>query len=98
MTIRRNTCLRCGYIWIPRKEEDPKCCPDCNSPYWNIEKLTKSQKVTVRKMEKYYPCGKCGNPVQRKESKIVLKDIFDSEGIVIGRCAIPYHPDCYPTQ
>jgi DNA-directed RNA polymerase subunit RPC12/RpoP len=27
-------CLRCGHLWIPRRDI-PKKCPRCNSPYWN---------------------------------------------------------------
>lgn len=33
------TCLRCNYLWKPRKEEEiPKRCPNCKSQYWNIPK------------------------------------------------------------
>lgn len=28
-------CERCGYVWIPRKQELPKVCPRCKSPYWD---------------------------------------------------------------
>lgn len=31
-------CLRCGYVWIPRKEERPITCPKCRSPYWDKER------------------------------------------------------------
>lgn len=32
-------CLRCGHIWIPRREmERLKCCPKCHSPYWDRER------------------------------------------------------------
>ncbi|MEM3260703.1 MAG: hypothetical protein QXZ38_04085 [Candidatus Micrarchaeaceae archaeon] len=30
-------CLRCGYEWIPKKE-NPKNCPRCHSPYWFKER------------------------------------------------------------
>ena len=30
-------CFRCGYEWISYIE-NPKRCPRCNSPYWNIPK------------------------------------------------------------
>lgn len=29
-------CERCGHEWLPRKGEEPKVCPRCKSPYWNI--------------------------------------------------------------
>lgn len=31
-------CNRCGYEWVPRKNELPQHCPGCNSPYWNKER------------------------------------------------------------
>lgn len=33
--VRKLTCERCLYAWIPRKEELPVTCPQCGSPYWN---------------------------------------------------------------
>ena len=32
-------CLRCLYDWWPRLETAPKYCPQCNSPYWNKERM-----------------------------------------------------------
>lgn len=29
-------CLRCGHRWHPKKEELPKCCGFCKTPYWNV--------------------------------------------------------------
>lgn len=30
-------CERCGHKWIPRDiEQEPRVCPKCKSPYWNI--------------------------------------------------------------
>ena len=35
-------CERCGYKWIPRnKEENPRVCPKCKSPYWDKPKKKK---------------------------------------------------------
>ena len=34
-------CLRCGHEWAPRKEETPRVCPECKSPYWNVPKKEK---------------------------------------------------------
>lgn len=31
------TCLRCGHIWIPRKD-NPERCPHCKSFRWDTEK------------------------------------------------------------
>jgi DNA-directed RNA polymerase subunit RPC12/RpoP len=28
-------CLRCGHEWLPRQEQEPRCCPKCKSPYWD---------------------------------------------------------------
>src|ERR1700682_6338676 len=29
-------CQRCGHEWFPRdKDQEPKVCPKCKSPYWN---------------------------------------------------------------
>ena len=31
-------CERCGHIWMSRENsrDEPKVCPKCKSPYWNI--------------------------------------------------------------
>jgi hypothetical protein len=33
-------CDRCGHEWLPKGSErkEPKVCPKCKSPYWNIPK------------------------------------------------------------
>lgn len=32
-------CERCGHTWIPRDEKvEPRVCPKCKSPYWNVPK------------------------------------------------------------
>ncbi len=29
-------CERCGHEWVPRdKDQAPKVCPHCKSPYWD---------------------------------------------------------------
>ena len=30
-------CLRCGHEW-PSKQERPRVCPKCKSPYWDKER------------------------------------------------------------
>ena len=27
-------CERCGHTWIQKKNNKPKTCPKCKSPYW----------------------------------------------------------------
>ena len=34
-------CLRCEHEWFPRKQEPPKLCPKCNSPYWDRPRKVK---------------------------------------------------------
>ena len=43
MKIFTLKCKRCGYEWVPRKE-DVKRCPKCISPYWNKERKPKNDK------------------------------------------------------
>jgi len=35
--LQKLKCKRCGYSWIPRKDE-VRLCPRCRSPYWDREK------------------------------------------------------------
>lgn len=34
-------CERCGHEWIARGTEEPRVCPKCKSPYWNVPKKIK---------------------------------------------------------
>jgi len=37
--LYKHKCLRCGYVWVSRKEHPLHCAnPKCHSPYWNIER------------------------------------------------------------
>ena len=40
-------CLRCGHEWTPKennpKHEKPITCPNCRSPYWDIEREVKKK-------------------------------------------------------
>jgi Zn finger protein HypA/HybF involved in hydrogenase expression len=29
-------CERCRHKWVPREDEQPRVCPKCKSPYWNV--------------------------------------------------------------
>ena len=34
--INKIKCKRCGYEWVPKKEDVRPCAnPKCRSPYWN---------------------------------------------------------------
>jgi ribosomal protein L37E len=49
------TCLRCGHRWHPKREELPKCCGFCKSPYWNTEPEDRS-KAKERHTVECEPC------------------------------------------
>lgn len=34
------TCERCTHKWIPRRQEKPRVCPKCKSPYWDKKKAS----------------------------------------------------------
>jgi len=40
-------CERCGHEWLPRDRADdasePRVCPKCKSPYWNVPRKQKTQ-------------------------------------------------------
>jgi ribosomal protein L37E len=40
MSIKKLTCLRCGWTWYPRSEEKSRSCPNpkCRSVYWDKPK------------------------------------------------------------
>lgn len=34
-------CERCDHEWVPReKDEEPRVCPKCKSPYWDRPRQT----------------------------------------------------------
>ena len=35
MKLPRFKCLKCGHIWIPRREGTPRICPKCKSIRWD---------------------------------------------------------------
>lgn len=35
------SCERCGHTWLQRKEDLPKTCAKCKSPYWNKPRIRK---------------------------------------------------------
>ncbi len=40
VTVNKLNCKRCGWEWIPRKE-DVRVCPKCKSPYFDTERKPK---------------------------------------------------------
>lgn len=48
-------CQRCGHHWHPKKEEMPRCCAFCKSPYWN----TAPNKESEVKAKHISMCGTC---------------------------------------
>src|SRR5437899_11414927 len=40
-------CARCGHEWVPRKDEVPRVCPRCKSPFWDRERTLLSSRVDV---------------------------------------------------
>lgn len=44
-TITLYKCERCGHEWQPLKPQEPRVCPKCKSPYWNVPR----RKGTARK-------------------------------------------------
>ena len=44
-------CFRCYHTWKKRKLENPRNCPECNSPYWSRPRKRVSKGI-VLKMEK----------------------------------------------
>jgi predicted Zn-ribbon and HTH transcriptional regulator len=52
ITIKGFQCERCGHIWAPREEEQPKVCPKCKSPYWNTPRKIQGKKQDLDFKEK----------------------------------------------
>lgn len=48
-------CLRCGHRWHPKKEEKPRCCGFCKSPYWAVP----SEKGSAAKERHEMGCAMC---------------------------------------
>lgn len=44
ITVLGYQCERCRHEWLPRDEKkEPKVCPKCKSPYWNVPKKQGAQ-------------------------------------------------------
>jgi predicted Zn-ribbon and HTH transcriptional regulator len=44
VTVEKNVCERCTYMWQGRIERRPKFCPHCKSEYWDKPKQNKEKK------------------------------------------------------
>jgi DNA-directed RNA polymerase subunit RPC12/RpoP len=43
-------CERCNHEWVPReKDQEPKVCPHCKSPYWDKPRQTPPSRKTGAK-------------------------------------------------
>ena len=40
-------CTRCGHEWLPRKDEKPRVCPRCKSPFWDRERTLVAYRADV---------------------------------------------------
>ena len=63
--MKKNKCLRCQHLWIPRKTTKSPRCPKCGSSLWNVSE-EKAKKIP-RKCD---TCGKQFKPMTEKLWKI----------------------------
>jgi len=52
MNLSHFKCLRCDHEWIPRREEHPRVCPKCKSPYWDRPRLGSTEEKKGGKQKK----------------------------------------------
>jgi predicted Zn-ribbon and HTH transcriptional regulator len=43
ITVDGWRCERCGHEWIPLRENAPRVCPKCKSPYWDRPRRAASE-------------------------------------------------------
>ena len=43
ITVKGYRCERCRHEWVPRREDVPRVCPRCKSPYWETKSRRASQ-------------------------------------------------------
>jgi len=44
-------CERCEHEWVPRdKDQEPKVCPKCKSPYWDRPRQSADAKGVRKKL------------------------------------------------
>lgn len=53
ITLKGYICERCSHEWVSRskknKKEEPRVCPACKSPYWNVPRKNKNKTVNPKK-------------------------------------------------
>jgi hypothetical protein len=83
MKLRKVTCKRCGYSWVPRVENPTVCAnKKCKSPYWNrkrpkgVKRFCKQcGEFWISFVEKPKVCTNCTSPNWDKErTRKVLVD------------------------
>ena len=48
ITVMGYRCERCTHEWVPRVgTHEPKVCPRCKSPYWNVPRRNAGSKSTT---------------------------------------------------
>jgi len=43
LKVKGYKCERCEHKWQPRKEDYPRTCPKCKSPYWDKPRKEKKK-------------------------------------------------------
>ena len=72
--IKEKHCLRCGHDWLPRVE-DPRECPRCKTPYWNVKRKSKKTKEELNAE----PISKgSADALNKSSGKEILKPAIDS--------------------
>ncbi|MBI3413257.1 MAG: hypothetical protein HY051_04210 [Candidatus Aenigmarchaeota archaeon] len=41
LQLKGYKCERCEHVWLPREGSEPRVCPKCKSPYWDVPKKKK---------------------------------------------------------
>lgn len=52
ITLQGFECERCGHKWVPREEGNPRVCPRCKSPYWDIPRKTPDYTIAAKSKRK----------------------------------------------
>jgi len=47
--MKKEKCLRCGHEWIKRVDHNPRACPRCKNPKWNVLRKENETNKNFRK-------------------------------------------------
>lgn len=87
MSINDNTfCFRCYHNWHKRKENNPKYCPKCKSPYWNRPRKKLSKEFVIKMEETIINIQ--NNIIKRSGGE---RGIRDEGGIYNSTCKLLSH-------